>query len=140
MVDLTPDNKGRTRARLLDLVPGRSGAACAAWLAARNQAFRDGIGVATLDLFHGDKNPSTTSSRAPSPYSLPLTSGNWAIKHWTRFAAASSSRPPATAGARVTRSAASAPSCAAGSRSSPTASKPDWTARSPPMSDMTRSS
>jgi len=41
---------------LLDLVPGRSGAAYSEWLAARNQAFRDGIGVATLDPFHGYKN------------------------------------------------------------------------------------
>jgi transposase len=56
MVDLTRDQHGRTRARLLDLVPGRSGAAYADWLAARNQAFRDGIGVATLDPFHGYKN------------------------------------------------------------------------------------
>ena len=56
MVDLTRDQHGRTRARLLDLVPGRSGAAYADWLKARNQAFRDGIGVATLDPFHGYKN------------------------------------------------------------------------------------
>ena len=56
MVDLTRDAKGKTRARLLDLVPGRSGAAYSEWLAARNQAFRDGIGVATLDPFHGYKN------------------------------------------------------------------------------------
>jgi transposase len=56
MVDLTRDQHGRTRARLLDLVPGRSGAAYADWLKARNQAFRDGVGVATLDPFHGYKN------------------------------------------------------------------------------------
>jgi len=56
MVDLTRDEQGRTRARLLDLVPGRSGAAYRDWLAARNQAFRDGIEVATLDPFHGYKN------------------------------------------------------------------------------------
>ncbi len=56
MVDLTRDQHGRTQARLLDLVPGRSGAAYAEWLKARNQAFRDGIRVATLDPFHGYKN------------------------------------------------------------------------------------
>ena len=56
MVDLTRDAKGRVRARLLDLVPGRSGAAYTQWLQARNQAFRDGIEVATLDPFHGYKN------------------------------------------------------------------------------------
>ena len=56
MVDLSRDSKGRTRARLLDLVPGRSGAAYAQWLKARNEAFRAGIKVATLDPFHGYKN------------------------------------------------------------------------------------
>ena len=56
MVDLSRDATGKTRARLLDLAPGRSGAAYADWLAARNEAFRNGIGVATLDPFHGYKN------------------------------------------------------------------------------------
>jgi transposase len=60
MVDLTRhvDAKGQTRvrARLLDLVPGRSGAAYKEWLQARNEAFRAGITVATLDPFHGYKN------------------------------------------------------------------------------------
>jgi transposase len=56
MVDLSRDSKGRTRARLLDLVPGRSGAAYAQWLKARNETFRAGIKVATLDPFHGYKN------------------------------------------------------------------------------------
>jgi transposase len=56
MVDLSRDSKGRTRARLLDLVPGRSGAAYADWLKARNETFRAGIKVATLDPFHGYKN------------------------------------------------------------------------------------
>ena len=56
MVDLSRDSKGKTRARLLDLVPGRSGAVYASWLKARNEAFRAGITVATLDPFHGYKN------------------------------------------------------------------------------------
>jgi transposase len=56
MVDLSRNADGRTRARLLDLVPGRSGAAYADWLKARNDTFRAGIGVATLDPFHGYKN------------------------------------------------------------------------------------
>jgi transposase len=56
VVDLSRDSKGRTRARLLDLVPGRSGAAYAQWLKARNETFRAGIKVATLDPFHGYKN------------------------------------------------------------------------------------
>ena len=56
MVDLTPDAEGKTRARLLDLVPGRSGQAYADWLEERGPAFRDGIREATLDPFHGYKN------------------------------------------------------------------------------------
>jgi transposase len=60
MVDLTrrPDAKGqvRTRARLLDLVPGRSGPAYAAWLAGRGEAFTSGVQVATLDPFRGYAN------------------------------------------------------------------------------------
>jgi transposase len=55
MVDLTRDKHGRVRARLLDLVPGRSGAAYGDWLKARDQAFRDSIDVATLDPFFGYK-------------------------------------------------------------------------------------
>lgn len=55
MVDLTRDAHGRVRARLLDLVPGRTGAAYADWLAKRSEGFRGGITVATLDPFAGYK-------------------------------------------------------------------------------------
>jgi transposase len=56
MVDLTRDAKGRTRARLLDLVPGRSGEVYKGWLRQRGEAFRVGVEIATLDPFHGYKN------------------------------------------------------------------------------------
>ena len=56
MVDLNRDQAGRTRARLLDLVPGRSGKAYADWLQQRGDAFRRRVQVATLDPFHGYKN------------------------------------------------------------------------------------
>ncbi len=56
MVDLSRTPQGTVKARLLDLVPGRSGASYAQWLTARNAAFRDGIKIATLDPFHGYKN------------------------------------------------------------------------------------
>ena len=49
MVDLTRDSDGRVRARLLDLVPGRSGAAYKTWLGERGETFRSGIPVASLD-------------------------------------------------------------------------------------------
>lgn len=53
MVDLSRDEHGRTRARLLDLVPGRSGKAYASWLAERGESFRAGVQVAALDPFAG---------------------------------------------------------------------------------------
>ena len=56
MVDLTRDQHGRVQARLLDLVPGRSGKVYGDWLAQRGEAFRTGVEVATLDPFHGYKN------------------------------------------------------------------------------------
>ena len=56
MVDLTRDAAGRVRARLLDLVSGRSGKAYADWLQARGDAFRKRVKVAALDPFQGYKN------------------------------------------------------------------------------------
>ena len=59
MVDLTrhQDEHGRwrVRARLLDLVPGRSKKAYADWLTDRGAPFRDGVQVAALDPFGGYK-------------------------------------------------------------------------------------
>jgi len=56
MVDLTRDQHGHVRARLLDLVPGRSGKVYADWLQQRGDTFRQKVEVATLDPFHGYKN------------------------------------------------------------------------------------
>ena len=56
MVDLTRDDEGRTRARLLDLVPGRSGTVYASWLDERSAEFRGRVQIAFLDPFHGYKN------------------------------------------------------------------------------------
>ncbi|GGF48977.1 hypothetical protein GCM10010922_26080 [Microbacterium sorbitolivorans] len=55
MVDLTRDASGRVRARLLDLVPGRSAKAYADWLQQRGQQFRDAVQIATLAPFAGYK-------------------------------------------------------------------------------------
>lgn len=54
MVDLSR-HRHRT-ARLLDLVPGRSGTVYKDWLTARGPSFRQGVRVATLDPFQGYKN------------------------------------------------------------------------------------
>ena len=56
MVDLTRDKDGRVRARLLDLVPGRSGTVYKTWLDQRGKTFKASVEVATLDPFHGYKN------------------------------------------------------------------------------------
>jgi len=44
------------RARLLDMVPGRSGAAYAGWLTEWGAAFTDAVQVATLGAFRGYAN------------------------------------------------------------------------------------
>ncbi len=56
MVDLSPDSDGNVRARLLDLVPGRSGQAYQDWLRLRGEGFTAGVQIATFDPFHGYKN------------------------------------------------------------------------------------
>ena len=56
VVDLSRDGQGRVRARLLDLVPGRSGPAYRAWLDARSEVFRAGVQQAALDPFRGYAN------------------------------------------------------------------------------------
>src|SRR5690606_41281632 len=48
MVDLTRDAEGKVRARLLDLVPGRSKKSYADWLGDRSPQFRAGVQVAAL--------------------------------------------------------------------------------------------
>lgn len=54
MVDLT--RGPHPTARLLDLVPGRSGQAYRDWLDQRGEAFRRRVEIATLDPFQGYKN------------------------------------------------------------------------------------
>ena len=55
IVDLTR-GKDHPTARLLDLVPGRSGTAHENWLEERGEDFRAGVRIATLDPFQGYKN------------------------------------------------------------------------------------
>lgn len=82
MVALTRDDEGRVRARLLDVVPGRSGTAYAAWLQAAPAGFAPAIeqlrGVSnggteainliiekTRRLAHGFRNFSNYRNRIP---------------------------------------------------------------------------
>jgi transposase len=56
MVDLTRDAHGCLRARLLDVVPGRSGTAYAAWLRDQPDQFTAAVEQAALDPFRGYAN------------------------------------------------------------------------------------
>lgn len=56
MVDLSRDKHGHVHARLLDLVPGRSGTVYKTWLDERGEPFKKTVQIATLDPFHGYKN------------------------------------------------------------------------------------
>ena len=55
MVDLTRDHQGKVQARLLDIVPGRSGTVFADWLNDRGESFTSGVQIAALDPFQGYK-------------------------------------------------------------------------------------
>ena len=59
IIDLTPVLEGTGRARLLDLVPGRSSAALKTWLSAQTAAFRDQVEVVAMDGFGGYKTAAT---------------------------------------------------------------------------------
>jgi len=59
IIDLTPVLEGSGRARLLDLVPGRSAAALKTWLSAQAAAFRDQVEVVAMDGFGGYKTAAT---------------------------------------------------------------------------------
>ena len=56
MVDLTRDAHGQLHARLLDVVPGRTGTAYAGWLKEQRTPFTAGIKHASLDPFRGYAN------------------------------------------------------------------------------------
>ena len=59
IIDLTPVLEGTGRARLLDMVPGRSAAALRTWLAAQSPQFRDQVEVVAMDGFGGYKTAAT---------------------------------------------------------------------------------
>jgi transposase len=59
IIDLTPVLEGTGRARLLDMVAGRSAAALRSWLANQSPQFRDQIEVVAMDGFGGYKTATT---------------------------------------------------------------------------------
>ena len=65
IVDLTPVLDGTGRARLVDLVPGRSAAAFKTWLAERTPAFRDRSRSSRWTALAATKTPPPTCPRLP---------------------------------------------------------------------------
>jgi transposase len=61
ITDLTPVLAGHGPARLLDMVPGRSAAAMAGWLAERSPEFRAAVEIVAMDGFGGYKTAATTA-------------------------------------------------------------------------------
>jgi transposase len=59
IIDLTPVLDGTGRARLLDLVPGRSAAALTSWLSAQTAQFRGQVEVVAMDGFAGYKTAAS---------------------------------------------------------------------------------
>lgn len=67
IINLTPVLDGTGRARLLDLVPGRSAAALKTWLADQSPAFRDQVEVVAMDGFTGYKNAAADQLPEATP-------------------------------------------------------------------------
>ena len=100
IVDLTRGEDHPT-ARLLDLVPGRSGTVYKNWLAERGEDFRAGVQIATLDPFQGYKNAiAWPAPRTPPASSMPSISSSSPVAPLMKYAVASSKTRPVTAGAR----------------------------------------
>ena len=72
IVDLTPVLDGTGRARLLDLVPGRSAAAFTTWLAERTPAFRDQVKIVAMDGFSGYKSAAADQLPEATPVMDPF--------------------------------------------------------------------
>ena len=112
IVDLTRGEDHPT-ARLLDLVPGRSGTVYKNWLAERGEDFRAGVRIATLDPLPGTaRTPLTINSKTPPACSTPSILSSSLAMLSMRCVAASSKTRPVTAGARVIPSIRSDFSCA----------------------------
>ena len=99
IVDLTRGKEHPT-ARLLDLVPGRSGTVYKNWLEERGEDFRAGCESRRWTPSRDTRTPSTTSSKTPPASWTPSTSSNSLATLSMRYVAASSKTRPVTAGAR----------------------------------------
>lgn len=136
MVDLTRDGDGKVQARLLDLVPGRSGVVFADWLTARGKGFTSGVEIAALDPFHGYKRAIDDELEDATAVLDAFHVVKLALGAVDEVAAGGcSSRSAATADVKATRSTGSAPSSAATPTGSPSASGGGSTRPWPPTPD-----
>lgn len=80
IVDLTPVLEHRGRARLLDMVPGRSANALASWLDQQDKNFRDRIEVVSMDGFQGYhtavKRSLPQATKIMDPFHVVALAGN----------------------------------------------------------------
>ena len=122
IVDLTRGEDHPT-ARLLDLVPGRSGTVYKNG-AERGEDFRAGVRIATLAPFQGqqERHRQSTPRTQPASSMSSISSSSLAMPQ-VRCVAASSKTPWVTAGARVIPSIRSAIFCAPRATSSPRVNK-----------------
>lgn len=105
--------KDHPTARLLDLVPGRSGTVCKNWLAERGEDFRAGVRIATLDPFQGQQERHRLACSKTSPACwMPSISSSSPVMPQVRYAVASSKTRPVTVDAQVIPSIRSAIFCA----------------------------
>ncbi len=72
MVDLTRDQNGQVRARLLDLVLGRSGPAYAGWLDARQRTCQS-------SQFPSPRSARSTPSTGSTTGTVPPCATSWSI-------------------------------------------------------------
>ena len=101
IVDLTR-GKDHPTARLLDLVPGRSGTVYKNWLAERGEDFRAGVRIATLDPLPGTaRTPLTTRTKTQPACSTPFVWSSSPATPQVRCVAASSKTPWVTAHAQA---------------------------------------
>ena len=139
MVDLTTDENGQVRARLLGLVPGRTRAAYADWLEARGQEFTAGVDVATLDPFQGYKSAideELADATAVLDAFHVVALGTRCVDEVRRRVQQATT---GHRGRKATRCTAYRRSCAPGRRTSPTGSGPGSSGRSPPTKSTRRS-
>ena len=99
MVDQTRTPDGKPRARLLDLIPGRSGPAYAGWLTDRGSAFTGAVcRWRPWPRSGATPTPSTTNWPTRSRLSTPSMSCGSGSRRWRRPAAGSNKNNPVRLG------------------------------------------